>query len=320
MDKYHTRFIANSSIIEKSISGKKHIVVVAGGMSAEREVSLMSSESVVNSLLKQNYKVTVVDMGADIANVLSILKPDIVFNCLHGTYGEDGCLPGLLNIMHIPYTHSGVLASSLGFDKLKLKEIFTAHNIRIPKTIVVNKADDYQNDPVLRPYVIKPISQGSSVGVEVIFNEDNFNFADYKFPYGNKIIVEEYIKGRELQVAVLNGKAYGVLEIQMLKARFYDYEAKYTKGLTKHIMQAKIPREVYDEVLKISEKVFSIFGCKGLVRTEFIYDDVSNKIFMLELNTHPGFTALSICSEILEYHGIDFDKIIHELIDTATFE
>ncbi|MCZ6910170.1 MAG: D-alanine--D-alanine ligase, partial [Rickettsia endosymbiont of Ixodes persulcatus] len=260
-------------------SGKKHIALVAGGMSAEREISLVSSEGVSKALIELGYKVTFIDMGADIAVKLQEIKPDIVFNCLHGTYGEDGCLPGLLNIMRIPYTHSGVLSSALAFDKIHSRSWFLTNNINMAESIVINKSDNIKIDPMKRPYVIKPLTQGSSIGVKVIFEEDDFNFADYDFPYGDQVIIEQYIKGRELQVAVLNGKALGALEIKLLKNRFYDYETKYTEGFAEHLCPAPLPANLYEKLLIESEKIYKTMNCKGPARAEFILEDQTNKLY-----------------------------------------
>lgn len=320
MNRYQTTFIKNSVVDIKNTNGKLHVCVVGGGMSAEREVSLVSSNAVTAALIDNGYRVTFVDMGADIANTLSDINPDVVYNCLHGTYGEDGCLPGLLNIMQIPYTHSGVVVSSICFNKARSKELFLSNNIQIAKSIIVEKSERIQSDPLPRPYVIKPLAQGSSIGIEIILAEDEFCFADYDFPYGNQVIIEQYIKGRELQVAVLNGKAFGVLEIKLLKRRFYDYDTKYTAGFAQHILPATLPDKIHNEALKTSEKLLNIIGTKGLIRAEFIYSEELEKCYLLELNTHPGMTPLSICPEILAHHGINFNQLVDILIDTASFE
>ena len=280
----------------------------------------MSSEGVSKALIELGYRVTFIDVGADIAVRLQEIKPDIVFNCLHGTYGEDGCLPGLLNTMRIPYTHSGVLSSALAFDKIHSRSWFLTNNINMAESIVVNKSDNIKNDPMKRPYVIKPLTQGSSIGVEVIFAEDDFNFADYDFPYGDQVIIEQYIKGRELQVAILNGKALGVLEIKLLKNRFYDYEAKYTEGFADHLCPALLPANLYEKLLIESEKIYKTMNCKGPARAEFILEEQTNKLYALELNTHPGMTPLSIVPEIAAYAGINFTNLIEEIIKTASFE
>ncbi|MFV0250474.1 MAG: D-alanine--D-alanine ligase [Rickettsia aeschlimannii] len=320
MHKYQTHWVEHSIVKILSNTGKKYIALMAGGMSAEREVSLVSSEGVSKALIELGYRVTFIDMGADIAVRLQEIKPDIVFNCLHGTYGEDGCLPGLLNTMRIPYTHSGVLSSALAFDKIHSRSWFLTNNINMAESIVVNKSDNIKNDPMKRPYVIKPLTQGSSIGVEVIFAEDDFNFADYDFPYGDQVIIEQYIKGRELQVAVLNGKALGVLEIKLLKNRFYDYETKYTEGFADHLCPAPLPANLYEKLLIESEKIYKIMNCKGPARVEFILEEQTNKLYALELNTHPGMTPLSIVPEIAAYAGINFTNLIEEIIKTANFE
>ncbi len=312
---------AISNFIFDPINNKKHVAVIGAGMSAEREVSLMSSAGVINSLIELGHQVTFIDMGVDIALVLSQLKPDIVYNGLHGTYGEDGCLPGLLNIMQIPYTGCGVMSSALAFNKKKSQEIFSSGGIKIAKSIIVKKSDNIQTDPMPRPYVIKPLSQGSSVGVKVIFVDDEFSFEEYNFPYGD-ILVEKYIKGRELQVAVLNGQAIGVLEIKILPGkRFYDYEVKYTEGLAEHLCPAPIPENIYNEALKISEHACNIFECgTGIIRVEFIYNEEENQLYMLELNTHPGMTPMSICPEIVELKGISYTNLVEEVLKSAKFE
>lgn len=320
MHKYKTCWKRLSEVKILSEKGKKHIALIAGGMSAEREVSLISAEGVKASLVDAGYKVTFIDMGADIANVLQEVKPDIVFNCLHGTYGEDGSLQGLLNIMRIPYTHSGVLTSALCYNKISSRVWFKENNINVVDGIILSKTDNIKKDPIKRPYVIKPLDQGSSIGVEVVFENDDFNFVNYDFPYGDQIIIEKYIKGRELQVAVLDSKALGVLEIKLLKNRFYDYETKYTEGFAKHLCPAPLPSDIYSKLLVESEKIFNITKCKSVARVEFILEDHTNKLFILEINTHPGLTPLSIVPEIALNNGINFTALIEKILETANFE
>lgn len=305
----------------KPIQGKKHVAVIGAGMSAEREVSMMSSNGIVDSLLQLGHQVTFIDMGGDIAHVLDALKPDVVYNALHGTYGEDGRLPGLLDIMHIPYTGPGVRSSSIAFNKKKSQEIFRANNIKVANYVAVKASDNLKTDPIKKPYVIKPIEQGSSVGVEVIFEEDEFSFADYKFPYG-EVMVEQYIKGRELQVAVLNGKAVGVLEIKLLKnKRFYDYEVKYTEGFAEHLCPAPVPEDIYKKALEVSEKACRALECtEGIIRVEFIYSEKEQELYILEANTHPGMTPLSICPEIVAIDGIGYTDLVKRVLESAKFE
>lgn len=318
--KFHTIYKPNSEIEFLSSFGNKHVVLLSGGMSSEREISLISAKGVGKALIELGYKVTQVDMGADIASILQSLNPDIVYNCLHGTFGEDGCVPGLLNILRIPYTNSGVLASAIAFNKAKSREVFIGAGIKCAEGRIVKKSDGLQEDPLPRPYVIKPLSQGSSVGVEVIFSEDKFNFKDYKFKYGDEILIEKYISGRELQVAVLEGRALGVLEIKLLENRFYDYETKYTQGKAEHIVPAKLDKEIYHQALSISEKTNNIIGARGMVRAEMIYCEEDNSIYFMEINTHPGMTSLSICPEIAETQGISYTDIVKELVENARFE
>ena len=301
---------------------KKFIAVVGAGMSAEREVSFMSSNGIVDSLIELGHYVVFIDMGADISGVITNLRPDVVFNALHGTYGEDGCVPGLLNILRIPYTGPGVLSSSLAFNKKKSHEIFKANGIKIAQAVVVSKGDALKNDPMPRPYVIKPLSQGSSVGIEIIFDDDDFSFADYEFKYGDEIIVEQYIEGREIQVAVLNGKAMGVLEIELLQGkRFYDYEVKYTEGFANHLLPAPITDKASEKVMKISEHACEIFDCMhGIIRVEFIYNEQEDEFYMLELNTHPGMTPLSICPEIVAEKGVSYTDLVDKILQGARFE
>lgn len=318
MLKYQTSFFEKSTVTKLSNSGKKHVAVVGGGMSAEREVSLVSSAGVNKALVDAGYKVTFIDMGADIASVLSAIKPDVVYNCLHGTYGEDGCFPGLLNILKIPYTHSGVLASALAFSKIHSKAWFIANDIKIANSIIIDKSDNIRKDPMPRPYVIKPLTQGSSIGVEVIFQQDDFDFASYDFPYGDQVMVEEYIKGREMQVAVLNGQALGVLEIELLKRRFYDYDTKYTDGFARHLCPAPLPKHLYDKLLIKSEKIYKTMNCRGVARAEFIFDEIQEEFITLEINTHPGMTPLSIVPEIAALQGINFTALVEKILMTAS--
>lgn len=301
-------------------TGKKHIGVVFGGMSAEREVSILSGESIIKGLLNLNYQVTKIDMGNDIGSIISEISPDIIFNALHGTYGEDGALSGLLNILRIPYTHSGLLASAVGMNKKLSKLLFQNVGIRTIKGMVFNKESNFDVELIKKPYVIKPLCQGSSVGVEVVFPEDKKELKDYKFDYGNEIIIEEYIKGKEIQVAVLNGKALGTIEIKLLKNRFYDYESKYTKGFADHLYPGTITLDQINEVKELAERANNVIGARGLTRVEFILSEHDNQFYILEVNTHPGFTSLSICPEIASYQGITFEDLLEEIIKDANFE
>jgi D-alanine-D-alanine ligase len=321
METLTTIFNPLSQITPVHTGTKAHVAVLVGGMSAERHVSNDSGLSVIKALINNNYTVTKIDPGADVASALLEVKPDLVYNCLHGTYGEDGCLPGLLNMMCLPYTHSGVLASSIAFNKLATRRFFASNDaIKLARAQIINKGDQITADPLPRPYVIKPLKEGSSIGIKIVFPEDDFDFASYDFAYGDQILVEEYIKGQEIQVAVLNGKALGVLEIKVLKNRFYDYQAKYTPGFAEHIFPANLSASKIQEAQSLAQYIFNFLGCNGAARVEFLYDKTNDELYFLEINTHPGMTNLSIVPEIAMHAGISFDNLIEEIISSAKYE
>lgn len=294
-----------------------HIAVLMGGWSAEREVSLSSGAAVAKALEENGHKVTKIDAGADVQQRLVAAKPDAVFNALHGRWGEDGCVQGLLEIMKIPYTHSGVLASAMAMDKPSAKKIFAFEGLPMAKGIVIHRDQILGKDPMPKPYVVKPINEGSSVGVSIILEGDNFIFTAENWPYGEWVLVEEYIKGREIQVAVLDGKALGAIEIQP-KGRFYDYTAKYTDGQAEHLMPAPIPAEHYKLVCEYAERAHNSLGCRGLTRSDFRYDD--GKFYILETNTQPGMTPLSLSPEIAAHAGISFNQLVEHLIQGAALD
>ena len=301
----------------KNQNNKIHVVFLYGGMSSEREVSIMSSKSLLEAISNLGYTVTPVDMGTDIAAKLLEINPDIVYNGLYGTHGEDGCLPGMLEIMGIKYTHSNLTSSAIGFDKIYSTNLVKSQNIKCPERIIINKNENHTKDPMARPYVIKPISEGSSVGVEVIFDQDDFDIRNYPWKYGNRMIVEKYIQGQEIQAAVFNNKAVGAVEIEPLKKRFYDYETKYKDGMAIHHIPPRISNEALQECLRISTEIHSIFGCKTVSRIDFLYSPREGKhgqFYFLEINTHPGMTSLSLVPEICEKAGISFEQIIDQLI------
>lgn len=314
MDKLKTKIITQ---YKGAAENSKHIVVLKGGMSAEREVSFSSGSGTVKNLIELGYKVTSLDMGTDIAKYLLELQPDVVFNALHGPYGEDGCVSGLLEIMQIPYTHSGVLASALALDKIHSQDLFIKNGIKCPNRLIIDKKQNIKNDPMQRPYVIKPINQGSSIGVIVVFKEDDFDFASYDYPYGDQIIVENYISGKEINVAVLGNKAIGTMEIVCLKNRFYDYESKYTDGFADHIFPARLSAEDNKKALEISERVHNLIGCNCVSRVEFRFNEEEREFYLLEINSHPGLTPLSIVPDIAARNGINFKQLLQILIEEA---
>ncbi len=296
----------------------KHIAVLMGGWSAEREVSLSSGAACAKALEANGYKVTSIDMKRDIAEVLAKVKPDVVFNALHGQYGEDGCVQGLLELMQIPYTHSGVMASALAMDKPMAKQVFAAAGLKCPKGMVVSREAMLKGDPMKRPYVVKPSNEGSSVGVKLVFENDNFFFTAENWSYGDSVLVEEYIPGREITVAVLNDKAIGATEIRP-KSGFYDYANKYTDGKTEHLCPAPLPKDKYNEAMEIALKAHRALGCRGLTRADFRFDDRSGSgtFYLLEVNTQPGMTALSLSPEIAAHAGIGFNQLVKILVENA---
>lgn len=295
-----------------------HVVVLYGGMSAEREVSIMSGNVVCKVMDMMKYRVTPVDMGVDIAEVLRKINPDVVFNALHGPFGEDGCVPGMLEILGIPYTHSGVLASAIAMEKVYSQQIFIANGIKCPKRVIISKGDDLSVEPIKRPYVIKPTNQGSSLGVEVIFVDDDYDLSQYQFAYSDQAIIEEYIEGHEIQVAVLADKAIGTLEIVCLKGkRFNDYDCKYKEGYSKHICPANLPKAANDKMMKLAEKIHKAIGCKGVTRVEFRYNPKEDEAYFLEINTHPGLTLLSSAPDIIQKNNISFEQFLEILINEA---
>ncbi len=300
------------------MSGSKHVAVLMGGLSSEKEVSRMSAKGVIEALGRLGYKATPVEVGRDVAKVLADLKPDVVFNALHGTYGEDGCIQGLLEIMHIPYTHSGVRASALAMDKQVTKSFLEHHNILFAKGKVVSRKQVLAGDVFPRPYVVKPVDEGSSVGVVVMFEGGPKKVDESLLPkHCERFLVEQYIPGRELSVAVMDGEALGVIELKP-KSGFYDYENKYMDGKTIHLMPAPVDEGVYQGAMKIAALAHNALGCRGITRSDFRYDDEgTGRLYMLEINTHPGFTPLSLAPEIAKYVGISFDDLVKRLVESA---
>lgn len=295
-----------------------------GGWSAEREVSLSSGAACAKALEEAGYKVTKIDMKPDmdagaLVDAFKKAGPDVVFNALHGRFGEDGCVQGLLELLKIPYTHSGVLASSVAMDKPMAKLVFASVGLLCPKGKVVTREAMLKGDPMKRPYVVKPSNEGSSVGVKLVFENDNFFFTAQNWEYGSSVLVEEYIAGREITVAVLNDKPLGVTEIRP-KSGFYDYENKYTDGKTEHLCPAPLPKDKYDEAMQLALTAHRALGCRGLSRADFRYDEgKSGKLYLLEVNTQPGMTNLSLSPEIAAYAGISFQKLVQELVEGAAY-
>jgi D-alanine-D-alanine ligase len=297
-----------------------HVVVLKGGMSAEREVSLTSGAAVEKALLALGHQVTAIDVSSGVVGALQRAKPDAVFNALHGRYGEDGCIQGLLEILKIPYTHSGVLASAVAMDKPMAKVVFEKAGLRCAHGVVASKAALIAGDVIPRPYVVKPANEGSSVGVKLVFAGDNFHFTEQNWPYGETVLVEQYIAGRELTVAVLDDVALGVTEITT-KSGFYDYDNKYTDGGSTHLCPAPLPKAAYDAVMEMALVAHKALGCRSLTRSDFRYDEAGDgNFYILETNTQPGMTPMSLSPELAAHAGIDFNTLVARILATARLD
>lgn len=300
----------------------KSVAVLLGGISNEREVSLVSGNAVVKALESRGYDVRKIDLGKDLAAVIKALDPvpDVVFNALHGRYGEDGTIQGMLELMQIPYTHSGVMASALAMDKPMAKKLFAIADIPCAEHVLAGRDEILAGDVLPRPYVIKPINEGSSVGVQIISDAANTpSPSDCAWQFGEKVMVEQYIPGRELTVAIMGDRPLGVTELRP-KAGFYDFEAKYTDGKTDHILPADIPEEAAEAAMEYSLAAHRVLGCRGVTRADLRYDDTNGpggQIYMLELNTQPGLTPLSLVPEQAAHHGIEFPDLVSWMVENA---
>jgi D-alanine-D-alanine ligase len=302
------------------MTNKKHIALVMGGLSSEREVSLSSGNAVHKALLELGHMVTIIDMGRDIALKLAEIKPDLVYNALHGTYGEDGCLQGLLEIMNIPYTHSGVMASAIAMDKQQTKHILEAVGIKCAEGFEASREDILNGlveQKISRPYVIKPVAEGSSVGVHIMLQGSGHLLDASDLGTTTRFLVEKFIPGKELSVAVMDSGSLGVIELKPNDG-FYDYANKYTNGKTTHIMPAQISDDIYELAMNNAFLAHKSLECRGISRSDFRYDvDGDGGLYMLEINTHPGFTPLSLVPEIARYKGISFKDLVEYLVGGA---
>ena len=299
----------------------KKIAILFGGWNSEREVSLSSGRAVNESLSRLGYQdVTLVDYSKNSYEELQALNPDVVFNALHGKYGEDGCVQGMLDILEIKYTHSGVLASALCMDKILSRNICSQIGVKSPEFDILVQGQNQQNKDKIKkigkPFVIKPNDEGSSIGVEVLLEDSDFDIDNYEWKYGSEIIIEKYVSGQEIQVAVIGNKAFGAIEIRPKKL-FYDYECKYTKGMTDYVMPAEIDSDKYKESLDLAYRCHKDLGCDAISRVDFILSDKDKNFYLLEVNTQPGFTPLSLVPQIAEHVGISFDQIVEFLINQA---
>jgi D-alanine-D-alanine ligase len=301
---------------------KEKVTVLMGGISAERDVSLDSGKACAKALAEIGFEVTSLDAKDDFIEKLIKNKPDKVFNALHGRFGEDGSIQGLLEHLKIPYTHSGILSSAIAMDKLTSKKIFKDAKISSPEYQVIKTLEDFQSSKIGYPCVVKPNNEGSSVGV-YIFNEPKKSDEETIISLLKKytfLILEKYIPGREIQVAVMGSKALGGIEIVPTRS-FYDYEAKYSANAkTKHIIPVKINEADYKKILDMALQAHNILGCRGVTRSDFRYNesDKVNKIYILEVNTQPGMTSLSLVPEIANYYGISFNELVKWIINDAS--
>ena len=305
--------------------GKKqlHVAVLMGGWSAEREVSLTSGKGVADALEKNGHKVSRVDMDRNVAIILDGIRPDVVFNALHGVPGEDGTVQGMLDLMQIPYTHSGLATSVIAIDKELTKQQLVPAGIPMPKGKVVSSASLYEADPLPRPYVLKPVNEGSSVGVAIVTDDSNYGHPISRDAAGpwqefDELLAEPFIRGRELTTAVLGDKALCVTELKTAQG-FYDYDAKYTEGLTEHVCPAQIPDNIEKLCLDYALRAHQILGCKGTSRTDFRWDDEQGAagLFALETNTQPGMTPLSLVPEQARQLGISYEQLVEIILREA---
>ena len=299
----------------------KHVAVLMGGWSAEREVSLRSGQACAQALGRLGYRVTPIDVGRDIAATLTATKPDAALNVLHGRPGEDGTLQGLLEILGIPYSHSGVLASALAMQKDYAKAMFRAAGVPVAEDRVISRLEAAKAHAMAPPYVIKPIAEGSSVGVFIVTeshpNPPQELYRD-DWTFGEMVMVERYIPGKELTCAVLGDRALDVIEI-VPTTQFYDYEAKYAAGGSKHLLPAPILPNVYQEVRRLALAAHSALGCRGVSRADFRYDDRgTGTLICLEVNTQPGMTETSLVPELAAYAGITFDELVQWMVEDAS--
>ncbi len=296
-----------------------HIAVLLGGISSEREVSLVSGRECADALERLGARVSRVDAGRDLAQVLAELKPDVCFNALHGEWGEDGCVQGVLETLGVPYTHCGVLASALAMDKAKAKAVLAAAGVIVPGGGLFNRFDVAAGHVMPPPYVVKPNAEGSSVGVFLVFEGANSPPQEVVAPswtFGEEVMVEPYIRGLELAVGVMDNRAMTVTEI-IPRTGFYDYDAKYVDGGSEHVVPARIPPHAIEKAKKLSEMAHAALGCRGVTRADLRYDDVNDDLVLLEVNTQPGMTPTSLVPEQAAAGGVDFDQLVLWITEDA---
>jgi D-alanine-D-alanine ligase len=300
----------------------KTVAVLMGGWSPEREVSLSSGRECAKALVDRGYKVRVIDVGRDLPALLRALEPapDVIFNALHGVGGEDGTIQGVFEMLGIPYTHSGVIASALAMHKPTAKAVFQAVGLPVVEGVVAHPEELVERDPMPAPFVVKPANQGSSVGVRIVrVNDNSWREEVRAWCFGAEIVVERFIPGRELTVAVMGDRALGVCEI-VPRGSFYDYTAKYAPGGSEHLVPAPVPSMIRDEALDIALRAHQALGCRGVSRADLRYDDTpagDGRLYLLEVNTQPGMTPTSLVPDIAHHAGIGFDELVAWIVENA---
>lgn len=300
----------------------KHVAVLLGGWSAEREVSLSSGRACAGALERAGYTVTSIDVDHDIYETLKALKPDAVFNALHGKWGEDGCVQAILETLRIPYTHSGVLSSALAMHKEKSKAVFRQAGLPVAESRMVALEDAARAHPMSLPYVIKPVAEGSSVGVHIVLEGANgpvSQVLNERHIFGHEVMVERFVPGQELTCAVMKDEALGVIDI-VPTSGFYDYDAKYVPGGSRHLLPAPIPGHVYERVQQISVAAHKALGCRGVSRSDFRYDAKSGDLILLEVNTQPGMTGTSLVPELAAHAGHSLEALVSWMVEDASLD
>ncbi|MFC7291919.1 D-alanine--D-alanine ligase [Hirschia litorea] len=298
----------------------KRVAVIMGGWSSERDVSLSSGRGMAQAARNEGYDVVEIDVTRDLSTQLNDAKPDVVLNALHGPYGEDGCVQGLLEILEIPYSHSGVLASALAMDKAKSRDVYARVGLIVAEGGVYAKEDVAADHVMEPPYVVKPIAEGSSFGVLIVpegANRPPAELLDPKWGFGDSVLVEQFIPGRELTVSVMGNEALAVTEITTLRD-YYDYSAKYEAGGSKHVIPAQISDAVTQAALDAALVAHDALGCRGVSRSDFRYDDETNRLVILETNTQPGMTPTSLVPEQAAHKGISYEKLVRWMIEDAS--
>lgn len=298
----------------------RHIAVLLGGISSEREVSLTSGKACADALEGQGARVSRIDAGRDLGEALARLNPDVVFNILHGQWGEDGCVQGVLETLGVPYTHSGVLSSALAMDKAKAKAVMRAAGVEVPGGGLFDRHEVARRHVMEPPYVVKPNAEGSSVGVFRVFEGANSPpqmVVAEDWTFGDEVMVEPYVAGKELAVAVMGDRALTVTEI-VSPTGFYDYDAKYGEGGSSHIVPADMPPQTFEKALRQAELAHRALGCRGLTRSDFRYDDLKDVLVLLEVNTQPGMTPTSLAPEQAAHVGIGFDELVRWIVEDAS--